>query len=60
MPFVAGDIVHFPPQVHHQVVNAGDGEFAMYAVWWDADMADRFAARDKTASDKAASDKAGA
>jgi mannose-6-phosphate isomerase-like protein (cupin superfamily) len=47
MPFVAGDIVHFPPQSHHQVVNGGAEEFQMYAVWWDADLVDGFAARHK-------------
>lgn len=45
MPFVAGDIVHFLPHSHHQVVNDGDEEFQMYAVWWDAEMTERFAAR---------------
>src|SRR5215475_9104182 len=30
MPFVQGDIVHFPPQVGHQVVNNGDSDFEMY------------------------------
>lgn len=45
VPFVAGDIVYFPPQVRHQVVNRGDTDFQMYAVWWDAEMSDRFAAR---------------
>ncbi|GAA0706746.1 cupin domain-containing protein [Dactylosporangium roseum] len=44
-PFVAGDIVHFPPQVVHQVVNDGDEDFSMYAVWWDADLAAQFSAR---------------
>jgi mannose-6-phosphate isomerase-like protein (cupin superfamily) len=47
MPFVAGDIVHFPPWSHHQVVNTGSAEFQMYAVWWDTGMADRFATRDR-------------
>ena len=47
MPFVAGDIVHFPPRSHHQVINTGDAEFQMYAVWWDTELADRFSARDK-------------
>ena len=47
MPFVAGDIVHFPPSSHHQVINTGDAEFQMYAVWWDTEMASEFAARDK-------------
>lgn len=46
-PFVAGDVVHFPPELHHQVVNDGDAEFQMYAVWWDSDMAGRFADRDR-------------
>lgn len=45
VPFVAGDIVHFPPETRHQVVNDGDGDFEMYAVWWDAEMVERFAAR---------------
>jgi mannose-6-phosphate isomerase-like protein (cupin superfamily) len=47
MPFVAGDIVHFPPRTHHQVVNTGAEEFQMYAVWWDIDLAEQFTARDK-------------
>lgn len=47
VPFVAGDVVHFPPQVRHQVVNNGDADFEMYAVWWDAEMTERFAARHK-------------
>jgi mannose-6-phosphate isomerase-like protein (cupin superfamily) len=45
VPFVAGDIVHFLPHERHQVVNDGDADFEMYAVWWDADMTGRFAAR---------------
>lgn len=44
-PFVAGDVVHFQPHLHHQVVNNGDADFEMYSVWWDADMAAKFAAR---------------
>jgi hypothetical protein len=31
--------------VEHQVINEGTEEFQMYAVWWDAEMADKFAAR---------------
>ena len=50
MPFVAGDVVHFPPRSHHQVVNGGQDEFQMYAVWWDGEMAERFADRDKAGS----------
>jgi mannose-6-phosphate isomerase-like protein (cupin superfamily) len=45
IPFVAGDIVHFPPETRHQVVNDGNTDFEMYSVWWDAEMAERFAAR---------------
>ncbi|MFD1146678.1 cupin domain-containing protein [Saccharothrix hoggarensis] len=44
-PFKAGDVVHFTPHEHHQVVNRGDAEFQFYAIWWDAEMADKFAAR---------------
>ncbi len=47
VPFVAGDVVYFPPQLRHQVVNNGDADFEMYAVWWDAEMTERFAARDE-------------
>jgi mannose-6-phosphate isomerase-like protein (cupin superfamily) len=44
-PFRAGDIVHFAPHVEHRVVNDGDADFEMYSVWWDAEMAQRFASR---------------
>lgn len=53
VPFVAGDVAHFPPRSHHQVVNDGDDEFQMYAVWWDADMARRFAERHAAGRDLA-------
>jgi mannose-6-phosphate isomerase-like protein (cupin superfamily) len=49
-PFTAGDIVHFPPGTRHQVVNRSDADFEMYAVWWDAEMAERFTARQKEES----------
>ena len=49
IPFVAGDVVHFPPHVRHQVVNNGTSDFEMYAVWWDEEMAERFKARHKAA-----------
>jgi mannose-6-phosphate isomerase-like protein (cupin superfamily) len=49
-PFVAGDVIHFPPQVHHQVVNHSDRDFEMYAVWWDAELSERFAARHRNGS----------
>lgn len=45
VPFVAGDIVHFTPHVRHQVVNRSDTDFEMYAVWWDAELSERFATR---------------
>jgi mannose-6-phosphate isomerase-like protein (cupin superfamily) len=48
-PFVAGDVVHFEPGFKHQVINDGDGDFQMYAVWWDAEMTDRFARRHEAA-----------
>ncbi len=43
--FVAGDIVHFPPFVDHQVINETDKDFEMYTVWWDVAMTESFAAR---------------
>jgi mannose-6-phosphate isomerase-like protein (cupin superfamily) len=45
VPFVAGDVVRFPPHLVHQVVNDGDEDFEMYAVWWDPEMAERFVSR---------------
>jgi mannose-6-phosphate isomerase-like protein (cupin superfamily) len=48
-PFLPGDIVHFPPGVHHQVINAGDTDFQFYSVFWDSAMAGSFAARDAAA-----------
>ena len=45
VPFAAGDIAHFPPGTQHQVVNDGADPFEMYSVWWDTEMAERFAAR---------------
>jgi mannose-6-phosphate isomerase-like protein (cupin superfamily) len=44
-PFVAGDIVHFTPHERHQVVNRGQADFEFYAIWWDADLAGKFAVR---------------
>jgi hypothetical protein len=32
------------------VVNHGDADFTMYAVWWDAEMTERFAARHEEAA----------
>jgi mannose-6-phosphate isomerase-like protein (cupin superfamily) len=47
-PFTHGDIVHFPPHVDHQVVNESEVPFEMYAVWWDGQLAHRFAVRHET------------
>ncbi|MEV0678819.1 cupin domain-containing protein [Actinosynnema sp. NPDC050436] len=44
-PFVAGDVVHFTPHERHQVVNRGDADFEFYAIWWDAEMSEKFSAR---------------
>ena len=44
-PFVAGDVVHFPPGATHQVINDGDADFEFFSVWWDHDMTVRFEAR---------------
>jgi mannose-6-phosphate isomerase-like protein (cupin superfamily) len=43
--FMPGDIVHFPPGVHHQVINAGEGDFQFYSGFWDAEMSEKFAGR---------------
>ncbi|MBO0839563.1 MAG: cupin domain-containing protein [Sciscionella sp.] len=43
--FNAGDIVHFPPNTEHRVVNESGADFEMYSVWWDKDMATKFTAR---------------
>lgn len=43
--FEEGDIVHFPPQVPHSVVNGGPDKFEMYSIWWDAAMSGEFLAR---------------
>lgn len=43
--FSAGDIVHFQPGVHHQVVNNSDENFVYYCIWWDQRMSERFIVR---------------
>jgi mannose-6-phosphate isomerase-like protein (cupin superfamily) len=43
-PFHRGDTAYLPPGETHQIVNVGDGEFRMYSVWWDTEMATRFSA----------------
>ena len=45
LPFVAGDIVHFPPGHEHQVINDTDTDFEMFSIWWDTDMSRAFGAR---------------
>jgi oxalate decarboxylase/phosphoglucose isomerase-like protein (cupin superfamily) len=50
VPFAAGDVVHFTPYERHQVVNGGTADFQMYALWWDAGMTERFAARHEEAA----------
>ncbi|MEZ0089544.1 cupin domain-containing protein [Streptacidiphilus sp. EB129] len=50
VPFTAGDVVHFEPQTHHQVVNNGDEPFQMYALWWDQELAQGFVTRHQDAS----------
>jgi mannose-6-phosphate isomerase-like protein (cupin superfamily) len=47
VPFTAGDVVHFLPGAHHQVVNNGTADFQMYSLWWDAELAERFATRSR-------------
>jgi mannose-6-phosphate isomerase-like protein (cupin superfamily) len=44
-PFVAGDICYFTPQERHQVVNRGDEDFQMYAIWWDRQLTNQFIER---------------
>lgn len=40
--FVAGDIVFFPPDSNHSVINDSAENFEMYSIWWDAEMSRRF------------------
>ena len=44
-PFNAGDIVRFPPNTEHRVINESDTDFEMYSVWWDAEMSENFVRR---------------
>jgi mannose-6-phosphate isomerase-like protein (cupin superfamily) len=45
-PFLPGDVVHFPPETDHQVINeSANEEFQFYAVWWDRELSDRFVER---------------
>ncbi|WP_431676661.1 cupin domain-containing protein [Kitasatospora sp. KL5] len=49
-PFVAGDVVHFPPGHEHQIFNETDTDFTMFSVWWDTAMARVFLARHESES----------
>ncbi|MFL6162614.1 MAG: cupin domain-containing protein [Jatrophihabitantaceae bacterium] len=49
-PFNAGDTAYLPPGELHQIVNVGDGEFRMYSLWWDPEMAARFSAETEAAA----------
>jgi mannose-6-phosphate isomerase-like protein (cupin superfamily) len=54
MPFEAGDVCFFRPGHEHQVINDTDEAFVFYSVWWDAEMSERFLARDaREAHDRA-------
>ena len=44
-PFKAGDIATSTPAQAHRVINDGDADFELYAMWWDTDMSDKFVAR---------------
>lgn len=43
--FNAGDIVHFPPNLQHSVINESDEPFEMYSIWWDEEMTKKFSQR---------------
>jgi mannose-6-phosphate isomerase-like protein (cupin superfamily) len=45
-PFVAGDVAYLTPGEYHQVINDSDTDFQMYSVWWDPELAHRFAGGD--------------
>jgi mannose-6-phosphate isomerase-like protein (cupin superfamily) len=47
-PFTAGDVSFFRPGHQHQLINDNDEEFVFYSVWWDAEMSERFLARNET------------
>ncbi|WP_268799651.1 cupin domain-containing protein [Pseudomonas huanghezhanensis] len=43
--FKAGDVVHFPPNLQHSVINESDETFEMFSIWWDEEMARKFSQR---------------
>ena len=50
VPFNAGDTAYLPPGETHQIINVGDGEFRMYSVWWDPQLAHRFTVDEQAAT----------
>ena len=46
-PFQAGDVSFFRPGRQHRLLNDHDEEFVFYSVWWDAEMSERFLARER-------------
>jgi len=46
-PFKAGDVSFFRPGHQHRLLNDNDEEFVFYSVWWDAEMSERFLARNR-------------
>jgi mannose-6-phosphate isomerase-like protein (cupin superfamily) len=45
--FRTGDVAFFPPGAHHFVLNDGPEDFEFYSIWWDTEMAERFASGDR-------------
>lgn len=45
-PLRPGDVAFFRPGREHCVHNAGAEDFEFYSVWWDAELAEGFLARD--------------
>jgi mannose-6-phosphate isomerase-like protein (cupin superfamily) len=46
-PFKSGDVSFFRPGHQHRLLNDNDEEFVFYSVWWDAEMSERFLARNR-------------
>ena len=40
--FAAGDVAFLRPGIEHHLTNAGDEDFAYYAIWWDRAMSEGF------------------
>ncbi|ATL68600.1 cupin domain-containing protein [Nocardia terpenica] len=54
--FAAGDVAHLLPGSVHYIHNDADTDFEWYAVWWDSEMTDRFAARHRANTEAAHTD----